>query len=247
LAVRGAAVKIAAVIAGATVLGAIATAWGLASRGSVTALAQVPAATSSALAWGAGFLAAVAGSVHAFREDRARGVRALLGSRGASAADYALARVLGLGLVLAAIVGGGTIVGGGAAILATGRVGSAAQAVAWLVASLVFAIGYAAVLAPLALALLGGRSRGGGYLALLTFVVVPELLLSRTSSLVPEGWGDLLSLPSALSALRASIAPDLDAMKLARAALVVAAFAALAFLFVRAEIARSDASHEAAP
>jgi hypothetical protein len=64
---------------------------------------------------------------------------------------------------------------------------------------------------------------------------------SRIAGAAPEGWGGLLSVPSALSSLRVALTPELDGMKLVRAVIVVAGLAALAFLAARAEIGRVDA------
>jgi hypothetical protein len=245
LAPRGALVKIAAGVAGLTTLGGVATVLTLAARGSGRALAEIPAAASSALAWGAGLLVAVAASVQAFREDRARGVRALLLARGAGTGLYARGRVIGLALVLGAVVGGGTLVAGGSAVLAASQVGSAAGVLQSLIASLVFAAAFATVLAPLALAALGGRSRSGGYATFLALLVLPELLEPWTSELLPAGWGDLLAVPSALAALRGSLLPPgIDPARLARALVVIATFALVAFLAVRTEIARTDSLQE---
>ncbi len=241
LAPRGAMVKIALAIAALTVLGGLGAALTLASRGAGNALVQVSAATSTALAWGAGTLIAVPASLHAFREDRASGVRALLAARGASAATYAQGRVAGLALVLFAVVGGGTLMSGGAAFLLASRLGVAGHAFEELLGSLLYAAAFALVVAPLSLAALGARSRGGGYLVFLALLVLPEMIQPWTSALVPAGWGELLSVPSALGALRAALpAQALDLARLTRAAFVLAAFAALAFALVRGEIAALD-------
>jgi hypothetical protein len=69
---------------------------------------------------------------------------------------------------------------------------------------------------------------------------VPVLLEPWTSSLAPSGWGDVLSVPSALAALRASLLSP-DGLKLARAAFVLIAFAAICFAVMLAEIAALDA------
>jgi hypothetical protein len=213
--------------------------------GSAATLVLVPAASSSALAWGAGVPIAFAGSIHAFRQDRARGIRALLHARGARVSDYANGRVLGLALIVFAVVGGGTLVSGGVGMLAASAAGAAGRAVQGLFASLVFALAFAVVVSALALAAMGGRSRAGGYVGLLALLVLPEALERWTSALVPDEWTDLLSVPSALAALRGALAgPEVDAARFARAACVVAASAALCVALVRIEIARFDAEDE---
>lgn len=101
------------------------------------------------------------------------------------------------------------------------------------------------MISPLAFAALGGRSRAGGYVGLLALLVVPELLEPWTRSLVPHGWRDLLSVPSALASLRESLMPPaFDAPRLARSAAALALFALACFAIVRAEIARVDAEEE---
>jgi len=230
-------------------LGALVTVIGVAMAllhsDSAATLVHLPAASSSALAWGAGVPVAFAASIHAFREDRARGIRALLHARGARASDYANGRVVGLAVIVFAVVGGGTLVSGGAGMLLASTVGASGRAVQGLLASLVFAVAFAAVMSPLALAAIGGRSRAGGYVGLLALLVLPELVERWTSALVPSEWTDLLSVPSALAALRSALASqEIDAARFVRAACVVAAFGALCFALVRVEIARGDAEDE---
>jgi hypothetical protein len=243
LATRGILVKLA--IGLGALLTLVGVALALFHNDSAATLVLVPAAASSALAWGAGVPVAFAASIHAFREDRARGIRALLHARGARANDYASGRVLGLALVVFAVVGGGTLVSGGVGMLVASTVGAAGRAIQGLLASLVFAMAFAVVMAALALAAIGGRTRAGGYVGLLVLLVLPELLGRWTSALVPASFSDLLSVPSALAALRSSIAsPEIDAARFARAACVVAAFGALCFALVRMEVARIDAEDE---
>jgi hypothetical protein len=245
LATRGILVKL------ALSLGALVTAFAvglaLVRHGSAATLVQLTAATSSVLAWGAGVPVAFAASIHAFREDHTRGVRSLLHARGARPLDYGYGRVLGLALLLFGVVGGGTLLSGVASILAASTMGAAGRALQILAASLVFSGAFALVMAALALAAIGGRTRAGGYFGLLLLLVLPELLERWTSTLVPDSFGDLLSVPSALAALRSSLAsPEIDAARFLRAACVVVAFAALCFALARTEIARVDAEDEEA-
>jgi hypothetical protein len=242
LAPRGTMVKIALVLMAVTTVGAVITAAVLAGRGEGEKLALVGAASSTLLAWGAGVLVAVPASLEAFRDDRKEGIRALLRVRGASRTTYAQGRVLGLALVLFAVVEGGTLASGGAAFLLAARLGTAGRALQGIAASLVYAAAYAVVVAPMSLAALGGRSRAGGFLRFAAVVLVPVFLLPWTSSLVPPGWGEVLSVPSALDALRASLLPPgFDGARLARAGVALAAFAAVCFVLVLAELAAFDA------
>jgi hypothetical protein len=111
------------------------------------------------------------------------------------------------------------------------------------VGSFAYALGYALVVAPMAMASLGARSRQGGFLRLWAVLLLPVWLLPWTSGLVPAAWGDLLSVPSALSALRTSLASPgaLDVGLAARSLLALAAFAALSFGVVLAELKAIDA------
>jgi hypothetical protein len=245
---RGVLARIALGVGLATVLVAIGvTLAPSVARAAVPPLAQVSAATAKALAWGAGVLVAFAGSAQALQSDRRDGVRALLRARGVTAGEYAAGRVVGLAIVLAVVVAGGTFVVGLVAVLVAVRGGAGAAGVALqgLAASVVFGVAFAGVVAPLAMAALGARSRTGGYLVLLAVLAVPQALEPWTSLLVPRGWGDLLAVPSALAALRASLMPPgIDGARAARAACVLAAIAAACFAAVRAEIARVDAGPE---
>ncbi len=195
LAPRGTMVKIALALMAVTTLGSCATAAVLSGRGEADALVELGAATSTALAWGAGVLVAVPAASRALREDRKNGIRALLLARGASVGTYARGRVVGLALVLMGVVGGGALLGGGAAFLLASRAGVAARAFEGLLASLVYAAAFAIVVAPLALATLGAASRAGGYLRFLAVIVGPELIAGWTAPLVPPGWREILSVP----------------------------------------------------
>jgi hypothetical protein len=110
----------------------------------------------------------------------------------------------------------------------------------------VYGVAFSAVIAPLALAALGGRTRAGGYAGLLVLLVLPEVAERWTSRLVPEAWRGMLSVPSALDALRSALAPDLDLARFVRAAFVLALFGGISYAIARSEIARVDADHDEA-
>ncbi|HEY2510020.1 MAG TPA: hypothetical protein VGI39_04165 [Polyangiaceae bacterium] len=243
LASRGAMIKVAAVFALLTALGGVAIALSLARKGSSVALADLPAAMARVLAWGPALLAAIAASSRAFEEDRARGIRALLHARGGSASVYAWTRALGFALLLAALVSGGTLLTGAVAILGSEETG---RAFAVLVASLVYGVAYAAIVAPLALAALGGRGRGVGTMGFLALLVVPDQLLRWTSRLLPGRWGNLLSVPSILAELRHSLVPSFDAAGLGRAVFGLAVLGLLVGFVLRSEVARFDAARDEA-
>jgi hypothetical protein len=230
---------IAGIVVGAiTTLGALALV-PTAKKASLAALERMPLGASWALAWGAGVLVAFAGSLQSLRRDHEEGIVALALARGHRIMSYVTARVLGLAMVLFIVVAGGSmIVGLASTALARGpaHVAAAAQAT---VAACVYSTCFAIVVAPVALAALGARSRAGGYLSLLLVLVVPELLAKLTARLVPEGWEELVSVPGILSAVRSALAPPaVDPIRLVRALVMVAIVSLVAIIVVRAQAAR---------
>jgi hypothetical protein len=188
-------------------------------------------------------LVAFAVSTRAFRRDEDDGVRALLQARGVSATGYLAARVAGLTVALAALVGGGSLAVGLLSLLAArGRV-SALHSVQASLAALAFALAFAATFAPVAMATLGSRSRGGGYGALLLVLVGPELARPYLARALAGPWLDVASIPGALLTLRASLAPPgVDPAALGRSLFALVVVAAGALLVVRAELAREHGS-----
>jgi hypothetical protein len=173
--------------------------------------------------------------MRAIRLDREHGVVALARARGVGGLAYARGRVGGLVVVLAMAVGGGTLIAG---LVATAAAGTHALEVARAsVAALVYALAFAITVGPLAMAALGGRTRGGGYLTLLVVLVLPETIAPWTQSLLPGGWRELTSVPAALDAVRAAVqsaGPQL--LHGARALVALTAVAAASLLVVRARI-----------
>ena len=216
LARRGVLAKIAVAVAALTTIAASIVAVVLGRRGGTAPIHLIPAVAASALAWGAGFLLAFGSAAHALRRDREDGIQHLLVARTASLRAYVAARVLGLALVLAGVVGGGTLVTGVIAAASTRSFAAALRTAHTTVASLVFALAFALVLAPIALAALGARSRAGGYLFMLAVVVLPEVVAGILAQVLPSSVVELVAVPSALVALRTSLSPG--ATDLARAA-----------------------------
>ena len=201
----------------------------------------MPTLTASTLAWGAGMLLAFASAAHALRKDRDDGVRALLAARGAALHRYVWARVAGLATLLAAVVGGGTLLAGGVAILSAHGGKLALASAQATIASLVYSIAFAATMAPVALAALGARSRAGGYVWLSALLFVPEIFSGWIAELLPETWGDLVSVPGALASLRGALMPhEVDVAQFARAFLVLAIVTVLAILCVWKQLSRVD-------
>jgi hypothetical protein len=239
---RGPLAAISLGIGALTILGAIAATLAVARRGENAPLEQMPGMTAGALGWGAGVLLAFAAAAHALRRDREDGMTALLRARGASIAGYVWTRVGGLTLLLAAVCVGGTLVAGVVATLAATRVGLVLRTLQGTGAALAYAVAFCATLGPLAMAALGARSRAGGYLFLLAVLVLPELLSPLTSSIVPDGWRDLTSIPDALHALRASLMPrGADPWRATKAVFVLALVVAACLALVRRAAAAAQA------
>jgi hypothetical protein len=198
---------------------------------------DVPVVASSALAWGGGILLAFAASASALRRDRTTGIHHLFVARVPGARGYLLGRVGGLAALLALVTGGGTLLVGLVAILVTTRGHGLGRTIQATLASVAFALAFALVVAPLALAALGARKRVSGYLTLLAILVVPEIVVSLLSSALPTELLELCSVPSALAALRAAIsAHGVDPLRALRALVALGVFAAAASLFLRREV-----------
>jgi hypothetical protein len=232
LTARGALVRASLALTALGALGSIAAA--VATRGTAT-IEEVPGLASMAFAWGAGTTLAFGGAQRALLRDRERGVVALARARGVGVGVYAGGRVGGLVVILALAVGGGTLVAG---LAATAVAGGEMRAVARAsVAALVYALAFAATVGPLAMAALGGRSRAGGYFALLAVLVLPELLAPWTGALLPKGWRELTSIPAALEALRVGVQSAGPAvLHAARATVALVAVVAASLLFVHARL-----------
>ncbi len=140
---------------------------------------------------------------------------------------------------LATTVGGGTLVAG---LAATAVAGSSALAVARAsAAALVYALAFSITMGPVAMAALGGRTRAGGYFALIAVLVLPELLAPWTRRLLPDGWRELTSIPAALEAVRAGVELAGSAVLHAvRAAVGLVAVVAASLLWVRARMPGVD-------
>jgi hypothetical protein len=230
-----------------TVLVAIVITIVLAARGKDAPLHDVPLVASSAIAWGGGFLHAFAAAAHALRRDKADGIRELALLRTTSLRGYLVARVGGLAALLAIVVAGGTLLVGIVCALASSRFHGVPKTLQATLAAFVFALAWSAVVAPVAFAALGARSRVGGYLFLVGIVVVPELIASAFSGAVPESIVEVLSIPSALGALRGALAPDgFDLLRAGRAVIALAVFVGFALLLVRRDAA-AVAQPEAEP
>jgi hypothetical protein len=199
-------------------------------------LGAVPVLTASVLAWGTGVLLCFAASMRAFARDREEGWRALLARHGFGDGAYLGARIGGLALVVVLVDGIGTALVGVTALLGAHDHAALSDALSGTVASLAYSIAFALVVAPVAVATLAPRPRGAGYLFLLSVLVVPALVAGWTSELVPEGWGELVSIPGALDALREGLQGSPDPTRVVRAAAVLAIVAIGAVGWARAQL-----------
>jgi hypothetical protein len=234
LARRGVLATISIVVGIFTVLIACVIGLALARRGGDAPVHAVPLVASSALAWGAGFLLAFGSAAHALRKDREGGIQHLLVARTTSLRAYVAARVGGLAAVLAAVVAGGTLVVGLVAAAASPQLGDVPRTLHATLAAVVFALAFSAVLAPIAFAALGARSRVGGYFFMLFVVVLPEAIAGILSSALPESITEVLAIPSALGALRSALSPGTtDVLRAIRAVVALGLWSLFASALVR--------------
>ncbi|WP_205633595.1 hypothetical protein [Labilithrix luteola] len=128
-----------------------------------------------------------------------------------------------------------------ASALAAPRAAVVGQTLQTTFASVVFSIAFAVVVAPIAFAALGARSRVGGYLFLVSVVVIPEIIASALAKVLPDGVAEVLSVPSALSALRSALGPGpVEVGRAFRAVVAIAIFTGLAMLLVRRDAIRIE-------
>jgi hypothetical protein len=205
---------------------------------SARAASRVPWFTAEIVAWAVGASIAIGGAWHAVRRDRDEGILALVRARGLSASSYVQGRVLGLALVVAAAVAGPTLVAG---LVAVSLARPPWLAVRVTLGALVYAVAFAATIAPLALAALSARTRLGGYLSLVAVLGVPELAGPWTAAMLPPGWGELTSIPAALTAVGAVFASPEARTHAERAAAGLLAVVAASIVVVVARLPNADA------
>jgi hypothetical protein len=239
LAVRDRLAAFGLILAALGALVAVIAAFAIARHGG-RGVARVPTFVSEAIAWGAGVTIAFGASLRAIDRDREQGILALVRARGVSLGAYVRGRLEGLVVVLAAAIGGPTVIAG---LAATSSGASTRAAAARATAgALAYCVAFAATLAPIAMASLGARTRIGGYLTLVAVLVVPELLSPWTSALLPHGWHELTSVPAALEAVRAGVFSPPDSWAhTARAIAGLAAVVAVSVVVVGGRVSRRDA------
>jgi hypothetical protein len=197
------------------------------------------------LGWGAGVFFCFAASMRAFDRDREDGWAALLLRHGAGPRAYLAARTSAMVVVTLALVGIGTLVAGLAAVVASPDGRTVVHALRGLVAGLAYAAAFACVVAPIAVATLAPRGRAAGYVFLLLVLIVPALVSPWTGAFVPDDWRELVSVPGALDALRASLLGAVDAPRLVRAMAVLIGVVGLCVAWARAQLALRLSSYAA--
>ncbi|NOU26449.1 MAG: hypothetical protein HOO96_00970 [Polyangiaceae bacterium] len=203
--------------------------------GELPTVALVPGVAARAIAWGGGILVAFALAQRAFHRDISDGVVSLLRARGLDPM-YLWGRVGAAMALVGAPVVGGTLLVSVTAVLAATRTGDAWDAVRGGAAALVYSALFTAVLVPLSLAALGGRTRGGGYFFLLLFLVIPEMVSPLTRAFVPE---EMTSIPHALQGLsHAMTVGHLDLRRTTGSVFFLTAVALTTLLYVRREAQR---------
>ncbi|CAN5690624.1 hypothetical protein BH09MYX1_BH09MYX1_39110 [soil metagenome] len=201
-------------------------------------LTHVAPATASLLAWGSGVLIAFAGAVRMFERDRADGIRVLLDARGRGVMSYVVARAGGLALLLALPVLVGSTLTGLAAAAAATEWSRTVDALEGTAAAIAYSIAFAAILAPVAVAALGARSRAGGYGFLFIVLVLPAVFSGLTAKIVPGPWGGLVSIPGVVDGVRDGLMPPYDLLQTLRALLVLLVLGGIAVAVIRGQLAR---------
>jgi hypothetical protein len=202
-------------------------------------ITPVPMLASELVAWSAGMMISLGAGFRAFHGDREQGILALVRVRSAGLGAYIRGRVGGLILVLEATVGGAALVAGVAALAAGGVTAPLVRASA---AALAYAIAFAAAIGPIAMASLAARTRAGGYVALMSVLVLPELVSPWTLTLLPGDWRELTSVPAALGAISQCIASPLgSAPRAARALAGLAAVFAVSVVVIAMRVGRAAA------
>lgn len=166
------------------------------------ALPALPHLFAHAICWGVAPLGLFGTEQRAFVRDHEDGIRGLLGGRGKDAL-YGRARLVSSITTAATISVSFTALLAVATALAATGTGEAWRTWKSAGGGVLYSAVFAIVMGTLALAVLGGRGRGGGYLGLMTVLVLPELLEPLTTRALPAHLGQAIpvSIPSILSAI----------------------------------------------
>jgi hypothetical protein len=212
-------------------------------HGQPVRLSAVPLLASSALAFGAGPIAAIAAAAGVAYRDEREGIHDLCLARGVGAAAYATSRTLGLAAWLACLVGGGSALVGVCSVLVAKTGALALQTAHASFAAAAFGLAFAAMGAPLAVATLGAQRRVTGYLTLLALLTVPGVVQPALRSFVAPEWLDVCSIPGALLSLREALGPGGGVAAALRSLAAVALIASVGWICVRVDLARRVHGH----
>jgi hypothetical protein len=210
------------------------------ARGHAGALAsRLPTLASMGVAWSAGISIAFGGALVALQRDLEQGVVALARLRGVGLLAYVRGRVWGLTALIALAVGAASLGVGFATILdSRDRLAATREALA----AFAYALAFAATMGPLAMAALGTGNRVVGYFSFLAVLALPELLAGWTGPLLPDGWHELTSIPSALAAVGAGVrSGGTSLIPMMRASAGLAAVIAGSLAAVWARLAQAEA------
>ncbi len=210
------------------------------AKGHASAFAsRLPTLVAMGVAWSAGISVAFGGALLALRGDLDQGVIALVRMRGVGLPAYVRGRIWGLTVLIALTVGAAVLGVGFTTILeAPDRLAATREAAA----ALTYACAFAITMGPLAMAALGTGNRLVGYLCLLAVIALPELLAGWTEPLLPSGWRELTSIPSALAAVAAGVRSGAQSSwPMVRASAGLAAVVAASLAAVWARLAQAEA------
>jgi hypothetical protein len=200
---------------------------------------RLPTLAAMGVAWSAGISVAFGGALLALHRDVEQGVVALARLRGVRLFAYARGRVYGLTVLIGVAVGAATL---GIGIATTLAAADRAAAARETMAALAYALAFAVTMGPLAMATVGTGTRIVGYLSLAIVIAVPELLAGWTRPLLPRGWYELTSIPSALAAVAAGVRLGGSSLwPMTRALAGLAALVAASLAVVWARLARAEA------
>jgi hypothetical protein len=191
------------------------------------------------MVWGAGICVAFGAALSAMKRDRVDGTFRLIVSRTGSARSYVMSRVGGL-ILLLSLLNGGSVLLVGLASMATSGSGHGALMSAWTTAaSVLFGVCASVVIGLVCFAALGVSGRVTGYGRLLLWLFLPEVVRRMALSRLDVPGMDVMSIESALGALRESLLPNMvDPARFARAVFVLFVVSLAALAVVRRDADR---------
>lgn len=176
----------------------------IAHSGDLTALRPLLETTAAALLWGPGVLFAFPTALRAFVQDARTGVRALVVLRGGSEASYLVYRIGGLASAMALSLGSAALFVGAACAWAARDGDVLGGTLAAAAAAFVHVTFGSVLVATVAFAAVGARTRAGGYLRFLAWLVFPGFALALVGA--PPALREIGSIDEVLATLRGALA-----------------------------------------